>query len=175
MSNALANKQGALAPLRAADPKDVLNRVLNEESTKDIAASFGVTRSALNQWLLSNAEDDWKAAQVIRAFKRKEEAEEALDNVRTELEGLSIDDAEGKGGIDKTNASTSLSLARLRACEASLKSAQWDLERVCRRIYGQDAPPQGVNAVQININLNRKPLDVVVEHNSELVIDQDAK
>jgi hypothetical protein len=45
-----------------------------------------------------------------------------------------------------------LSLSRARE---RLKAAQWDLERVCRRIYGQDAPPQGVNAVQININLKR--------------------
>jgi F0F1-type ATP synthase epsilon subunit len=129
MTNALANRQGALNPLKAADPKDVLLRVLNEESTKDIALSFGVTRSALNQWLLDTAETEWKAAQVARAYRRKEEAEDELDT-----------------------AADSLSLARARE---KLRAAQWDLERVCRRIYGQDAPPQGVNAVQININLRR--------------------
>lgn len=141
MSNALASKQGALAPLKAADPKDVLNRVLNEQSTKDIAASLGVTRSALNQWLLTVAEDDWKAAQVIRAHKRKEEAEDELDT-----------------------ATDALSLAR---AEKRLRAAQWDLERVCRRIYGQDAPPAGSAAVQININLRSKgddPTGQVIDH-----------
>lgn len=138
MTTALASKQGALAPLKAADPKDVLNRVLNEESTKDIAASFGVTRSALNQWLLANAEEDWKAAQVIRASKRKEEAEDEMDT-----------------------ATDALSLARARE---RLKAAQWDLERVCRRIYGQDQPPAHVNAVQININLRRDNATNAVQH-----------
>jgi hypothetical protein len=128
MSTALANQQGALNPLKAADPKDVLNRVLNEESTKDIAASLGVTRSALNQWLLIHAEADWKAAQYIRAAKRKDEAEEELEV-----------------------AADSLSLARARE---KLRAAQWDLERVCRRIYGQDAPPASA-AVSININMHK--------------------
>jgi DNA-binding transcriptional regulator YdaS (Cro superfamily) len=129
MSNALANKQGQLAPLKKVDPKDVLDRVLSEESTKEIAASLGVTRSALNQWLLINAETEWKAAQYIRAAKRKDEAEEELET-----------------------APDALSLARARE---KLRAAQWDLERVCRRIYGQDAPPASA-AVQINIGIRHK-------------------
>ena len=147
MTTALANKQGALAPLRNADPREVLNRVLNEESTKDIAASFGVTRSALNHWLLANAEDDWKQAQVIRAYKRKEEAEDEMDA-----------------------ASDPLTLAR---AEKRLKAAQWDLERVCRRIYGQDAPAQLAQII-INVGSIREsePLDVVADANDGLVIDQ---
>jgi transposase len=126
VSNALASKQGALAPLKDADVGDVLTRVLNEESTKDIAKSFGVTRSALNQWLLAYAEKDWKTVQVIRAHKRKDEAEEEIET-----------------------ATDALSLARARE---KLRAAQWDLERVCRRIYGQDAPASA-QAVQINISL----------------------
>jgi hypothetical protein len=130
MSTALANVKGRLAPLKKADPKEVLERVLNEESTKDIAASFGVTRSALNQWLLETAETEWRAAQVARAYKRKEEAEDEMDTAQDPL-----------------------SLARARE---RLKAAQWDLERVCRRIYGQDQQASGGNAVQININLRRE-------------------
>ncbi len=144
MTTALASKQGALAPLKAADPKDVLNRILSEQSTKDIAASFGVTRSALNQWLLTVAEEDWKAAQVIRAYKRKEEAEDELDT-----------------------ATDALSLAR---AEKRLRAAQWDLERVCRRIYGQDAPPTGVNAVQININLRGSAATNAAQHDKDGVV-----
>jgi hypothetical protein len=141
-----------LPALRDTDPKLILQRYLSDETTKEIAASYGVTRQALGQYLLKVAESEWKEAQVARALARKESAEDDLEDA------------------EKTPDMLSLSRARER-----LKAAQWDLERVCRRIYGQDAPPQGVNAVQININLNRKPLDVVVEHNSELVIDQDAK
>ena len=135
MSTALASQQGALNPLKAASAKDVLARVLNEESTKDIAASFGVTRSALNQWLLETAETEWKAAQVARAYKRKEEAEDEMDC-----------------------ATDALSLARARE---RLKAAQWDLERVCRRIYGQDQPANAHAAVQINIGIRRDAAQVI--------------
>lgn len=138
MTNALANKQGQLAPLKEVDPKQVIERVLAEESTKDIAASLGVTRSALNQWLLTQAETDWKAAQIIRAHKRKEEAEEEMDT-----------------------AADALSLARARE---RLRAAQWDLERVQRRIYGQDVSGQVANAVQININLRRESATNAVQH-----------
>ena len=138
MTNALASRQGALNPLKAADPKEVLDRVLNEESTREIAASFGVTRSALNQWLLATAETDWKAAQYIRAAKRKDEAEDEIDA-----------------------ATDALSLARARE---KLRAAQWDLERVCRRIYGQDAPPAGVVPIQINIGIRREDATNAVQH-----------
>ena len=138
MSTALANVKGKLNPLKKANPRDVLKRVLNEESTKDIAQSYGVTRSALNQWLLETAETQWRAAQVARAYRRKEEAEDEMDT-----------------------ATDSLSLARARE---RLKAAQWDLERVCRRIYGQDVTPDQLGRVSITLNIGgREPLDVVAE------------
>lgn len=145
MSTALASVKGALNPLKAADVGDVLTRVLNEESTKDIAASLGVTRSALNQWLLANAEGDWRTVQVIRAHKRKDEAEDEIES-----------------------AADALSLAR---AEKKLKAAQWDLERVCRRIYGQDVTPDQLGRVSITLNIGQKPLDVV----GELVADPISK
>jgi len=115
-------------PLKHADAKAALARYLSDESTKDIAESYGITRQALGQWLLKTAEQEWKDAQVARAIARKEQADE-------EIEG----------------AADILSLGRARE---KLRSAQWDLERVCRRIYGQDQPPPG-SAVQINIMLRR--------------------
>jgi hypothetical protein len=92
------------------DPAVVLLRYLTEERTVDIAASYGVTRPALNMWLLAQAEDGWKQAQVARAISRKEAAEEELD-----------------GAPDP------LTLARARE---KLRGAQWDLERICSRIFG---------------------------------------
>jgi predicted DNA-binding protein YlxM (UPF0122 family) len=113
-----------LPALRNADPKTILQRYLSDESTKDIAATYGVTRQALGQFLLKHAESEWKECQVARAIARKEKAED-------EIEG----------------ATDALSLARAREL---LRAAQWDLERVCRRIYGQDAP---VNLAQVVINV----------------------
>jgi hypothetical protein len=137
----LAHKQGALAPLKAADVGDVLTRVLNEESTKDIAASFGVTRSALNQWLLANAEGDWRTVQVIRAHKRKDEAEDEIET-----------------------AADALSLARARE---KLRAAQWDLERVCKRIYGQEPGDNSAGRISITLNIGGESATNAVQHDVE--------
>lgn len=45
-----------------------------------------------------------------------------------------------------------LSLAHARE---RLRAAQWDLERVCKRIYGQDQLPSSVVPIQINIGIAR--------------------
>lgn len=127
MTTALANLQGQLAPLSEADPFGVIERYLAEESTTQIAKSLGVTRSGLNYWLLEVAEDQWRKAQIIKATKRKDEAEEEMDSA-----------------VD------ALTLARARE---RLRAAQWDLERVCRRIYGQDQPANTAPAVHINIGI----------------------
>ena len=127
MTNALANKQGQLAPLKSVDPKEVLERYLAGETSPAIAQSLGVTKQALSHWLIQNAEGEWKSAQLVKALTRKDEAEALMDT-----------------------ASNPLDLARARE---QLRGAQWDLERVCRRIYGQDAPANAAQAVQININL----------------------
>jgi hypothetical protein len=135
MTTALANKQGQIAPLKDVDPKDVLARYLAEETGAQIAKSLGVTRAALSYFMLKHAEAEWKDAQVVKAMKRKEDAEDLLET-----------------------ASNPLDLARAREL---LRAAQWDLERVCRRIYGQDSVPNAGAGVQININLRRSNGDIV--------------
>jgi predicted DNA-binding protein YlxM (UPF0122 family) len=144
----LASSGPKLPALRGADPKTVLQRYLSDESTKDIAASYNVTRQALGQFLLKHAESDWKDAQVARAIARKEQADDDLDAIGSQI---ATADKEQRDRL-------TLSLAHARE---RLRSAQWDLERVCRRIYGQDAPPASA-AVQINIGIRR---------NSDTVID----
>ena len=98
--------------LRGVDPKEVIERYLDDRLISEIATDYKVSRSALNQYLLRHAEEDWKEAQVARAITRKDAAEEAID-----------------AALDP------LALAKARE---SLKAAQWDLERTCRRIYGEE-------------------------------------
>jgi len=143
-----------LPALREADPKDILKRYLSDESTKDIAASYGVTRQALGQFLLKNAEQEWRDAQVARAIARKEAAEDDLEAITA----ITIKAADKE---ERERLALTVSLAREK-----LKSAQWDLERVCRRIYGQDAPV-AAQAVQININLRRESATNAVQHEAE--------
>lgn len=139
---------GALAKI-TADPRDILERYLNGESTPQIAASFGVTKQALSLWLITKAENDWKASQLVKAIERKDKAEELIET-----------------------AATMLDLTRGREM---LRSAQWDLERVCRRIYGQDVA-QVAQAVQININLRRESATNAVQHEPiQLDVSKDDK
>jgi hypothetical protein len=146
----MAVKPNNLPALRDTDPKTILQRYLSDESTKDIAASYGVTRQALSKHLLLHAEQEWKDAQVSRAIARKESAEDDLEAIRCKIDMADREERE--------RLSLTVVLARER-----LKSAQWDLERVCRRIYGQDVSPDQLGRISITLNIGDKPLDVVGE------------
>ncbi len=130
MTTALASLQGSLNPLKNVSPEDVLARYLNDETSTEIAKSFGVTKQALSYWLIERAEKEWKSAQVVKALRAKEDAEQLLGT-----------------------ASNALDLTRARE---QLRAAQWDLERVCRRIYGNDVPANLPQAIQINIGIAPK-------------------
>jgi hypothetical protein len=149
-----------LPALRDTDPKLILQRYLSDESTKDIAASYGVTRQALGKYLLSVAESEWREAQVARAIARKESAEDNLDAIETKIEGADKE--------ERDRLTLRVSLARER-----LKSAQWDLERVCRRIYGQDVTPDQLGRVSITLNIgaDRSATNATYPQDGSEVID----
>ena len=107
--------RNALGQATASIPSDlapsvVIHRYLSDERTADIAASYGVARSRLNQWLLQHAEEPWRQAQVARAITAKEQAQDDLDEAQDPL-----------------------TLARARE---RLRGAQWDLERLLSRLFG---------------------------------------
>jgi len=149
-----------LPALRETDPKLILQRYLSDESTKEIAASYGVTRQALGQYLMQVAEEDWKIAQVARAQAKKEAADDVYDQALEDLKNA---------GNDRD--ARELSLARVKVAEAQRKAAQWDLERVCRRIYGQDVTPDQLGRVSITLNIGGGNA-TIAPHNG-LVIDQE--
>lgn len=129
---ALYEKGHVFAKLADIDPLDVLARFLKDEKIASIAADLGVHKSALNQWLLRNHEDLWKQAQVARAQTALEDAKEAMD---TAQDGLSLTRAREK-----------------------LNAAKWELEKLNRRLYGDDKNIQ-VNVVPV-LNISVAPLDV---------------
>jgi hypothetical protein len=147
------------AKLADVDAKTILQRYLSDESTKDIASSYGITRQALGQHLLKVAEAEWKDAQVARAVARREAEIERLDSIQN---AIATADQEQRAKLK-------LSLA---CAERSLAAAQWDLERVCRRIYGQEAPT-AQQAVQVVINLRREHATNAVQHddNHEVLVE----
>lgn len=93
------------------DYMTIIDRYLDGERTIDIAASLNVHRTALNYHLLRNLEDEWKSAQVAIGITDLQQAED-----------------------DLAEAPDALALARARE---QLRSAQWRLERLCSRLFGQ--------------------------------------
>lgn len=128
MTTALANQQGKIAPLASIESSNILARY-HTETVADIAQSLGVSDVAVYLKLLKDKPDEWKEHQAAKALADYELAEKQMKE-----------------------APDPLSLSRAREL---VRSMQWKLERVCRRIYGQDQPPAGAAQVAIQINLRR--------------------
>lgn len=119
------------------DPLTVLDQYLTEQTTSQIAQSYGMSRKTLVGWLRDIVPTQWTRVQILRALCRKEDADEELEN-----------------------APDALSLARAREM---LRSGQWDLERLDARNYGskQEVTHTGPAPVfQVNV-INRPIIDVV--------------
>lgn len=134
-------KRGNLAGLPATQLAQILDRAIEDYgrgiSVYAIANELGVEHTTLYRHLVKHREGEWRDAKVGRALAELEEAEEALKTAPDPL---------------------ALTRARERC-----RAAQWQLERLMRRIYGQDVPV-AAQAVQINISLRRnETLDVVAE------------
>ena len=140
------------------DPGAVIDQYLQGKTSAQIAAENGITRQALQAWLLRNDAEGWKQAQTAQA---QEELDEAIDYRKSIQTRLETADREER---DRLN----IALACARDAE---KSAQWRLERVCKRIYGQDVAQVG-SAVQININLRRESATIATQHG--LTVDQES-
>lgn len=99
----------------------VLERYLHGEQLADIASDLGVHPKALNYHLLrEHVREDWRKAQVAVSLADKQEAESVL-----------------------RSAPDALSLARAREV---LRSAQFDLERLEHRLWGQTKQEININA-----------------------------
>ena len=125
-------KSGSLTTLpseqRETLLRSVLERVIQGERTADIASAIGTTRGALTQALLKHAEEDWRDAQAVRALGRLDDAEDQLDKAENSFE--------------------------VAKATARIKAAQWNLERLLSKLYG-DHMPASMQAIQINIGINR--------------------
>ena len=157
-----------ITPYKGREIEPVVKAALELYETgkeiEDAAQELGVPARTIHRWLATNVPEEWKQAQqgraqsdFDRARKRRDEARQALDSLKVTLETEDVKDAAERNWR--------LAHARevLRAADTELDHQKWLLERLIRRLYGQDAPAGG-SAVQININLRRQepPLDVVV-------------
>lgn len=129
---------------RATIAHAVLDRYINGEQVADIAPSFDVSDVTIYALLLREHQDAWKDIQTARALARLERAQDALATLSDRL-----DSAE--------TAFDALSLARIREqtklLEVKVKSAQWELERLLKRLYAtaQEITGAGGGVLQVEI------------------------
>lgn len=103
------------------DATTVLERYLQGEEIADIADSLNVHPKALNYHLLKpDIREAWRQAQVAVSLAENQESKEVV-----------------------RQAPDALSLARARE---TLRSSQWDLERLENRLFGQQQTAVNINA-----------------------------
>ncbi len=141
-ANAMANiaKLNADKPLAAldGDATPILDRLRNDETAASVAQSFSVTTQALYAFLLRNCPEQWAEISAGRALTRVQAAHDDLDNATDKLD---------------------VAKAREKA-----RQAEWMLERVARRMYGDSKAEGGVT---VNVHVDRSCDGVVT-------IEQDA-
>jgi transposase-like protein len=115
----------------------ILSHYENGASIYDLAEKLGVNNATLYRALKKYRLEDWKEIASARYEAEIEDSEKEL-----------------KSAADM--------LAVTRARER-MAAARWKLERIDRKIYGQDQPAVG-NAVQVNISLRR---DAAIEEKPE--------
>jgi hypothetical protein len=127
-STALTSRLSALpAEERLGILRGAISRYGQGESVYTIAQELGIEHTTLYRHLIKHFEKDWQEAKKSRALAEIEAGED-----------------------DLKKAPDALALTRARE---RIKAAQWQLERLYRKVYGQDQAAQAMQAVQININL----------------------
>lgn len=130
------------AERRAEIAAQVLDRYIAGEQVAEMAHEYECSDVTIYALLLREHESDWKDIQEARALARLERAQYEL---RT--------------------APDALSLAKSRE---EVRSAQWELERLCRRLYGEEKQQQVVVAPILNINVSgtetAAPLENLASH-----------
>ena len=104
-----------------ADASAILKRYEEGEGIEAIAKDLQIAPQAIYRYLARHAQEEWKEYQAANALHEYQLAEKELKS-----------------------AADGVTLSRAREL---VKSQQWKLERVLRKIYGADSP-------QVNIQIN---------------------
>ena len=149
---------------------EVLQAYERGEEIADLAPDYGVSDVTLYALLIRDHEEAWKEAQKGRAVSKRERTQRDLEELRLKLRSAMQENEDGT----KTPHDM-LSLARIkeqvRLAEIQAKRAEWELERVYRRVYGQDVTPDQLGRVSITLNIGGGNA-TIAPHNG-LVIDQE--
>ena len=151
---------------RAEIALEVLQAYERGEEVADIAPNYGVSDVTLYALLIRDHEEAWKQAQISRAVAKRALTAKDLEDLRTQLRSRT---QEGTNEPHDT-----LSLARIKEqvklAEIQAKRAEWELERVYKRVYGQDPGDNSAGRVSITLNIGAGE-NVVVADTPRQVID----
>jgi hypothetical protein len=150
------------AERRAQVALEVLQAYAQGEEVADLAPNYGVSDVTLYALLIRDHEEAWKQAQVSRALAKRDQSTGDLARLRLQLQSAMQENEDGT----KTPHDM-LSLARIKEqvklAEIQAKRAEWELERVYRRVYGQDVQADASGRVSITLNIG-------AEHKVEKVV-----
>jgi hypothetical protein len=113
---------------RAEIADDILEKYRAGQEIKALAAAYGLSHTSVYELLLRTREEDYRAAQTARSLAR-------LETARSDLEKA----------IDPI---------AINRAEKLVKTYQWELEKLARRLYGQ-SEQESPNLIQINIGIDR--------------------
>lgn len=119
------------------DARAIFAKFEQGKTSDTIATELGVKRHELVKHLKAHPED-FREMRAALQYIRMEDAHDAMD-------------AAAEAG-DYT---------KVKAFESVLRSAQWELERVYKTVYGEQKQ-DNAQPVQININLKRGPESLVI-------------
>jgi predicted transcriptional regulator len=123
------------------------------ELIEKVAKDLKITHQAAYKSLLKYCQEDWKDSQVARALAEYERAKNKVAEIgrrkRTEK-------------YDAQNDQVALACAR-----EELRSAQWELERLCNRLFGNKQEVTNTLPVQVNIGIVRNDAVQPVQRNTE--------
>jgi hypothetical protein len=137
-------EQGKWLPIPQTKDKalQILQRYDSGEHIQDLAQELGISHQAAYKALIKYCHDDWKDSQAARALAEYEQAKAKLrmiwDMPRADRDAVAL------------------------ACaREEVRTAQWELERLLRRLYGTDQPVSS-GQVHINIGIARQQSDNTV-------------
>ena len=136
------------------------------------AAELNVPARTIYRWLASNAQDRWTEAQRGRLVSDYEKARKHRDSASNTLEVLK-QTLETEGVKEAAERNWRLAHARevLRAADTALDHQKWLLERLLKRIYGQETTAGSGERVSIVLNIGvadtpRQVIDITeTDHN----------
>ena len=153
------------AERRAEIALEVLQAYERGEEVADLAPNYGVSDVTLYALLIRDHEEAWKNAQISRAVAKRAATAKDLQDLRTQLRSRTQE------GTEEPH--DALSLARIkeqvRLAEIQAKRAEWELERVYKRVYGQDVTPDQLGRVSITLNIGGEHATTqrTIDHNPE--------